>query len=356
MEFDMVRKESRGKVPKCSSIGDWKERGNQSATAFNLAVGLLMAIGGGLLIWKARYLSGCHNVKMPAAGFVAIGVVVMVFGLGNTVSCLVRICRQSRLSLAQRIHSGEGSWFGDYLWDANGIYDNGFFDFFETRFVIIFYALLCLLPCGIICCGSGPHSGFIRIFWLTLSATLGGGLIFYNIYSVLRFLKFGRSYLEFVQFPFQPGGKLQAKLVIPKEMPGCKKLSMKIRCIQETLVRERSSDRRTRQSIRPKALFIEDFSCTQIDSTTGRTVASIEFDLPTEDNARGRTGQMLFDEESATDEQISDGGLSTCINQPLPRYWELLVKAKDSFIGYKTVFLLPIYSPPNQAGRSECPQ
>jgi hypothetical protein len=303
--------------PRGSAVGP----GGRGTVVFGgviLAAGALMILVGlGVVIPKES--SG----DAPPWVLTVMGV---VFGLiGLTVAVLgVRGLRNRRRFREQRGLHPDEPWLADYPWDPKQSVDNTVARILRTSAMATFLVLF-LTPfnAGVFFYKDAPWfiQGVILLFDVVVLAVLGSA-----VYLLLRWLKYGPSFVRFSRFPFFLGQTLEVEWCSPRGIGACENLTFTLRCVEEVL-ETTGSGRDRSQSLVPYQVWSDTF----------------EVAGPGE-HLRGERVPVTF--------LLPESAEATALSQYPPRYWELEIKARTPGVDYGAVYLLPVYSGGNDARAS----
>jgi len=257
-----------------------------------------------------------ENKFHVSRGLVAsFGMLFFLAGVSLLIHGLLSILKQNKVDSARNERPGE-LWYSDYPWDPTGIKGRGFEQLMKrlyacagiTVFLIPFHWL-----------------AFIEAKILIFQISIGlfelilFGVWLHWFYLLFQYLKHGRSYLRFDQFPFFLGEKLKVYLESSRPIRGLKELELILRCVQEAYETRGSGENR-RMVVVSYQIFAEKkkFDDAQIYQQDVLRLP-VEFQLPA-------------DKEYA-------GSLSA---RP-PRFWEIEVKAQTPGIDYRANFFVPVY-------------
>ena len=156
----------------------------------------------------------------------------------------------------------------------------------------------------------------VRILILVMGIMpLASGL--YAISLLLRYLRFGGSYLRFDRFPYFLGDKLIAHLQNGGGFARFAELEVTLYCVDEVIEK---SGRGTKFSMNEIFTATNRFVLHQEYWDSTREIP-VRFDLPTE-------------------------GKPTTLSEGNPCFWEIEVKAESKWPFYGTTFLVPVYARP----------
>jgi hypothetical protein len=142
------------------------------------------------------------------------------------------------------------------------------------------------------------------------------------IYTLMRFLKYGESYLRLNHFPLFLGDKMDVTLQTFKTIPGLTTMDAILRCVEEKYEIRGTGDNRTSKVVSYQ-IYAEDIKINQAHIyQAGQLQLPLTFVLP-------------LDKE-----------FETCLSCRPAKYWELEIKAKTPGIDFLAHFLLPVYAKP----------
>jgi len=160
---------------------------------------------------------------------------------------------------------------------------------------------------------------FILVYDVMLVVTL-----LRTLFLFLRFHRYGGSRLRFGRFPFVLGGPLEADLKTSRPLPAADRITLTLRCIQESYA--------TAESISMGGTG----SKTQSSSAVANLLWSSEGKPRPEDRSPdGRELRVRFD--------LPSDAKPTDFTSQFPEYWELTVRTDVPGIDYAAVFLVPVY-------------
>ena len=135
----------------------------------------------------------------------------------------------------------------------------------------------------------------------------------YIFYLILRKIKYGKTSIRFLDFPFFRGDTLDVKFKGGRALKNVKQIKVELRCIMEEIV---VNYNRNRKSV--SQICFEVYNKQKMYESDINGDAFITFDIP-------------------EDEQ------QTHISRPQPVYWELTISADVPGIDYCNTFLVPVY-------------
>jgi len=243
-----------------------------------------------------------------------IGVLILSLGCHD----IARVRRRERLT---RLRPGE-PWYADYPWQAKGISDKGIHNVLMPVFSLLI--LVCILAPINYVAFYRPDLLEDAPPWVlqVLSGCIdaaGVACLLWVFYRILRFLKYGSSFLHFKQSPFFLGDKLVVGLTTSRAMGAVRWLEATLRCIEERY--ERSYNSRGRRT----TIVV----CYQLYADTVRSDTPREF----------RRGSPPLSMSIPIPANLP----STALSDRPPTYWELEIKAGTPGVDYNAVFLVPIY-------------
>lgn len=239
-------------------------------------------------------------------------------GVWLSISGVRGMWHRSRVARMREFHPGE-PWYYEYPWRREGMPDDTlkrirgsilgclFFTFFLVPFNYILFSenlgWFVLFPAVI-----------IGIFDLVAVAMIVG-----LVGLVIRYFKFGTSYLRFKQIPFRLGDELQVQLEPSTGIRDAKRFKFELRCVQEAYEVKHHGKNAAPQIV-----------CYQIwaDSLTTDTSGSVQ---------PGEFMPISF-------QLPNDPKLSTDLGSRPPRFWELDISAETPGVDYGATFVVPVYS------------
>ncbi|MEE9615068.1 MAG: hypothetical protein V3W31_09020 [Thermodesulfobacteriota bacterium] len=247
-----------------------------------------------------------------------LGTVGLAFAMSGLVLCShgIRGVMQKRRAAAvgqYGLSSSGEPWLVDYPWDRRGIWDNasGRCIHMLTGF-ILFAVFMSPFNWWAFLSGEGPLMVKL-IVGLFDAITIGIFVAF--IYRLLQYAKFGSSYLEFLNFPFFPGGKLKVALS-PHRF---EEMDVTLRFVEERFETHGSGKNRSQTLV-----TYEHYSeKVKLQEPMTFDKLGIEFDIPENPDWVNRLS--------------ADPGV---------RYWELVVEASVPGIDFRTTFPVPVYKRP----------
>lgn len=255
------------------------------------------------------------NFHVPRGMVAAFGGMFFVAGASVLIHGLISIKHASRRKQLLSQHPGQ-TWLADYRWDHKGISDDTFKKvanaFWGSLGIIVF-----LIPFHWLIFSIKDMPGILKAFILLFDSFLVACLG-YAVYLLLRFLKYGTSYLQFTQFPFFLGEELQATLT-SRAIKGLKDMTVTLRCIEEKYEVRGTGKNRSVQvvsyQIYADTLTIENAGGGQYN----RVYLPVAFLLP------------------------ADKNFVTALSARPAKYWQMEFKASTPGIDYSTSFLIPVY-------------
>lgn len=246
---------------------------------------------------------------IPIWIFWAIGGVFGVAGLMFFVYS-VKGLKNKRRAEEYKKHSFGEAWFVDYPWDREGIKDNA-----SKRWVnsigFVLFMILFLAPFHWVAFFSGEDPGLFKIIVIIFDIVVVIVFVM-SLYQLLQYLKFGTSYLEYRDFPFFVGDKLNVALRNNK----LTNVDVTLRYVMERFETTGSGNNRS-TTIKSYELYGEK---KRFDSIARGAGIEIEFDIP-------------------DDKEM----VNSLIANPDVKYWELFIESDVVGIDFETTFLVPIY-------------
>ncbi len=278
---------------------------SRSVTALHgksaVVIGVIALAGGAALI----HFAGGSPV------FLALGAPLEVAGLFSVVHGLIGMARSRRRDAARREYPAE-PWHGDFVWQAEGIRDEGVWRIMHGSLICLFVLMFAVAGHWVRYVEPSAIRG-IRLFtlWVIDAGILIG--VGYQLYMSARVIKYGRSYLHFAKFPFLLGETLRVNLSNSRVARKCQRLDVTIRCIHEDFVHgARRGDVSCYQVYRDQ---------TSIEDVSRSPFGDFEIEFPLPDNEE----------------------LETRLSDRPPHYWELIVSSEVKGIDFAATFLLPVY-------------
>ncbi len=159
----------------------------------------------------------------------------------------------------------------------------------------------------------GPGETMFKAITYAIDAAFLLGTVLLG-YRVLGFLKYGRSFLQFMGRPYRPGGALSARFSGPGKLAESMGGSAELRCVEERWVDVDEAGGKERR-IEMRKLFSAVHPIA-FDPTGG---ATLHFDVPPD-------------------------APSTRLSMDPYCYWEIVVSSEAPGIDYEGIFLVPVYS------------
>lgn len=267
-----------------------------------IGVGLFFAgMGFELLPLYVRPNAPLWVIGMAGSAFALAGSMIAIQGLRGVANQR----RQARLRDSGRSMPS----MNDYPWNPGGIEDRPLGRVFHSASMVLFMGVF-LAPFNWWAFISDQGGWFIGI----ITGVFDGILLLVVATTLKRLfqaLNFGRSRLNFRQFPFRPGQSLQVALDAPK----LRRFDVTLRFIEERFETvEHGNEKRT------KLVSYEHFAETKAYESRGDgSEVEISFELPD-----------------------SEEWVTRLSGKPV-RYWELLVEADRPGVDFRTTFPLPVY-------------
>jgi len=251
-----------------------------------------------------------HGPKIAVA---SIGVVFLLCGLPFFINGLFSIWRKKKLKRSLAKYTSE-PWRTDYHWDSKGIRDENL-KIVIKNFLKLFSFIIILVPFNWFALNDSVFMIFVIFFDLVfLGITLG-----YAIYTLIRFIKYGTTYLRFSKFPYFLGEKMRVYFTNTKPIKHLQDLKATIRFIEECYETRKTTETNSSVVVSYQ-LYAETVSLKNLSlfEQDGLSIP-IEFQLP-------------------------EGDYSTCLNRRPPRYWELEITGLTFGVNFSAAFFLPIYA------------
>ncbi len=252
-----------------------------------------------------------RDIRWPLVGFLMLFLLIFS-GAGAGIYLLGKfaIRRANKQAELQDLYPDEPwKWRAD--WQNNTIKaSNGPLRWFATVFAI-FWNLVSLplwfvIPAEV---AKGNYEALIAV----LFPIVGIGVIIWAIRSWRQYKIFGNSQLELRQTPIPLGGMLNAKLILPEEVPGGTELKLTLNCIRKT--QSSGSKKKTSENI-----LWQTEQTIRIPDVTGRyTAIPIRIQIP-------------VDQPPAVADTSQTGII-----------WRLLVDTDIPGVDYETSFELPVF-------------
>lgn len=246
----------------------------------------------------------------------AIGCFFFLAGFSFLVHGLLSLRQRVRIKGLQSKYGGD-IWYADYHWDPRGVKGDSLSKVISMFFSGLGITLVTLLFTWL---------AFVEIKLLFFKIVIGIFdffllLLWGNwIYLVGRFLKYGISSLEFHQFPYFLGEKVDVTLKATKKIKGLKEMTAILRCIEERY-ETRGSGENAKSVVVSYQIYADRLALNDVKQYEFMTLSlPISFNLP--------EGQEY----------------ETALRNRPAKYWELEIKAQTPGIDYKTSFLLPVYA------------
>lgn len=256
------------------------------------------------------------NPNLPLKTFIfSGGGFFFLAGFSTLISWVSALWRKLQLNAIEKIQQSE-VWCFDYSWDRQRVKDNSFKGLSEAWSATLFFLLFILPFNWLVCFGEDIPiflKGVIGIFDIVII-----GILVRSIYLSWQYCKYGTSQLNFNQFPFFLGEKIDVLLQSAKPVEGCKSLHLALRCIEERYELRRSGNKSQMEVISYQ--IYEDTLIIAAEAYQ-QGILRIPVNMPLPD------GQQY----------------ETCLRKRPPTYWELAVKAEIPGIDYAASFLLPVY-------------
>ncbi|QDU64843.1 hypothetical protein Pan216_57360 [Planctomycetes bacterium Pan216] len=285
--------------------------------------GLVFAGAGTGIILLACDVIGVEG-KKNAPDWV-IGAVGGVFALAG----LWVIGLSIRSMIAQRRHRQmlllhpEENWLADFAWDRQGAKGDtlkkAFGSFCMSLFLMIFLAPFnwwAFLSDD----GPWPVKIGIGLLDLGLVAMIGGG-----VYYVLRWLKYGTSYVSFRTFPYFLGEEMPLVVGSTRPISNIRKRTFTIRCIEEK-----------QETTRRKGKTQTQVVCYQLYAETQTE------DLGDQWSTLETEKEVIF--------KLPAGDYETNLSGKEPRYWVFETHAETPGIDHAATFLIPVYAKATSEG------
>ncbi len=279
-----------------------------------------LGAGIGIIVLGAYNLQSLKDEDVPPSVVIAFGAMFAAAGLFLSINALAGIFRTGRQKRLLTDRPGE-PWFADYPWDSQGTRDANPSEIGKRLLFLLGF-------CGII---SVVQYIFIRMSfgfagfgtWILLFATplflifdvVAICLIVGWVRKVGQHIRFGRSYLRFLQFPFFLGDPLEVAFALPSALGRCERIKCTLRFVEE--VSERDEDDVG------GICFYQTYADTQM----------IDLDRP-----------MGMGEEIPIRFDLPEGEYPNRLNESLRKHWELEIAASETDLKFDARFLLPVYS------------
>ena len=242
---------------------------------------------------------------------IVLGAPFVVAGMFSVIHGLIGVARNRRRDAARRDYPAE-PWHGDFIWQAEGIRDEGVWRIVHGSTICLFVLMFAVAGHWLARVEPSAVRG-TRLFTLWVidaGILIGAG---YQLYMSARVIKYGRSYLHFAKFPFLLGETLKVHFRNSRVARKCQRLDVTIRCIHE--------------SFGPKSRH-GDVSCYQVYRDQ-KSIADV---------SRNPFGEFEIEFPLPDNEH-----LETRLSDRPPHYWELIVSSEVKGIDFAATFLLPVY-------------
>jgi len=251
-----------------------------------------------------------------------VGLLGGIFGAAGLWLCIHGIrglLRKLRTRRLAELHPDD-MWRADYNWSETGASDGALWKavkpFLQAAALAVFLA-----PFNYFVFLRDEAPGFamaiVGLFDLVLVGIIGWG-----VYLVLRFLKYGPSFLRFKRFPFFLGEMLETELRTPRGYRTFSSMQITLRCVEERYEKRGTGRNRSEKvvcyQVWADAITIEGPGAYGVDAS----LLPVTFELPAD-------------------------GKSTCLAERPPVYWEIEIAADAPGVDYKAVFLVPVYARPS---------
>lgn len=279
-----------------------------------------VAIGGFFALAGFDFLPLPGEAHAPRWVIGAVGVAFASGGLVLLGHALRGLWERRRVARVRRRHP-DRPWLLDYPWDSGGIDDWGAAPWLASLSAALVVGALAV-PFNWWAFYSGEGVLAVRIATILLNLILLG-IVLAFLYRLARFLKYGRTRLTFMRFPFAPGGRIDIGLS-PVRFA---QMQVTLRFVEEALEWRRSGSRRSATH-----RVIERWRETrQVTAQARDRELIVSFQLP--------------DEPEWVTDLTAHPGVS---------YWEVVVEAVTPGIDLRSRFPLPVYA--HGASQATSPQ
>lgn len=299
-------------------LGAGRSRGDKLGGGWGLVLFGLIFVGVGTAIALAAadvIPTQDSNIHVPRW---VLGIVGGVFALPGLLLMIRGVrggLRKARLKSLARQHP-EDPALGDHEWDRHASRDEG------TRGIVGSFAggvfvLLFSLPFLYI--GFFEDAGIPFAIGGIVVALVGGGILAYGVYLLIRRLKYGGGRIEFSRFPFRTGEILEADWVGEKPIHDYQRITFTLRCIEEEIEISGTGKNRSRRHVRYQR-WADTFDVEGPGRYAAGSPISLTFSPPA-------------------------GAPSTALSRNPPRYWECEIHAQTPGVDFRQTYLLPVYAP-----------
>ena len=275
---------------------------------------IFMGIGVFILL-RATNVITAGKVNVPLRILGVVGGIFFFPGFLVFIQGIIGSFKQARKRRLRQQHPDQ-PWLGDYEWNEREVRDDSLRSIRNSFLFFIFLGFF-LVPFNWFWYQEKSHP--VLIIVVGLFDLLEVFLFFRVIYLVLRFLKYGRSYLRFSRFPFFLGETIDFQFGTTRDIRDYEDMKFTLRCIEEQTETRGSGNNRSTQVVSYQ-IYAEEQSFGEGDHRQMRGEIEVSFPLP--------------------DAPTYNTSLSSL---PL-KYWEVEVSAKTPGIDYAAVFLVPVYA------------
>jgi len=260
------------------------------------------------LLEKAQPGEGLQGMNLV---LVWVGALFGLAGMGMLATGVRGLFRGARIARLRRERPGE-PWLWDHAWDTEGASDMTGLNA-RRAFVSAVAIVLFMVPFHII--AAKAPAGIIWKIGIGVFDLVALLLLLHAIYLTLRRARWGVSRPRFSRFPFAPGERLDAQLMLRDIGSGFDSLSLSLRCIQERYVRRGRNTTLERETLHEASQTMKPES----DGPLTRPSYDISFPLPAEVPGTDLGGSPI-------------------------RYWELEARGATGGVDYGATFRVPVYS------------
>jgi hypothetical protein len=239
-----------------------------------------------------------------------VGALFILISLSMLATGLTGLRRRLRLARLKRQRPSE-PWQWDYTWDPEGARDSTGTNIRHALSTALMVGLF-MTPFHLI--GRMGPLGFVWYLCIGLFDMVGLLLLSYAIYLAVRRARWGVSRLRFNRFPYVPGGRFEAQLLLPETGKSFDSLSLTLRCVLEQVVRRGEDSVIEARTLHEQSRTLSPAT----DGTLNRPSYEVSFELPADVPGANMSG--------------------------FPRlYWELEARGAAPGVDFGASFLVPVY-------------
>jgi len=252
-----------------------------------------------------------HFVALCGSLFVVAGQLVFFQGISGLI-------QKARNRKNQLENPGSLS-SSDYPWDRNGIKGDGLQQVLSNFFGWGFFAFL-MVPFNWLWFFGNQQKIPKVVYVITglFDIIVAAGIV-YCFYVLIRYLRYGQSFLKFSRFPFQSGGTFAGTVMMAKPLKSVTKMKMILRFIEEKIEVRGSGKSRSAQVV-----------CYELYNDTMERTDFAQY------------GPNI-DHLAVAFTLSPDLKLKNNLALRPPRYWQLEISASTPGVDYLSRFLVPVY-------------